>query len=35
VARDLGAALSQCSGTLSGLQSLQRDGVKHVKPRRR
>ncbi|MFY1913443.1 PD-(D/E)XK nuclease family protein [Achromobacter xylosoxidans] len=33
VARDLGAALGQCAGTLSGLQSLQRDGVKHVKPR--
>ncbi|CAB3624648.1 PD-(D/E)XK nuclease family protein [Achromobacter sp. ACM03] len=32
-ARDLAAALGQCAGMLSGLESLQRDGIKHVKPR--
>jgi hypothetical protein len=33
VARDLGAAVSQCAAVLGSLKSLQRDGVSAVRPR--
>lgn len=33
VARDLGAAVSQCAAVLGSLKSLQRDGVSFVRPR--